>query len=130
MQHPSKSGKVNAAYSSHNKKGYETDRGRVYLQYGPPNSMEAETMSNSVLPYEIWHYYTVAKQSNRKFVFYSRDRSSNEYELIHSDVTGEPNRSDWHAFIHKSTYQSSDIDQTSAPKSYGDKSLDNFNNPK
>ena len=34
--------KVQKAYGTLNKRGYETDRGRVYLQYGPPNSVSGE----------------------------------------------------------------------------------------
>jgi GWxTD domain-containing protein len=122
--------KTNAAYSTHNKKGYETDRGRVYLQYGPPNSMERDDMSTDSYPYEIWHYYTVGTQSNRKFVFYSRERSSNNYELLHSDVTGEVYMADWQLRLHERTNKYGDLDAEKAPASYGDRSQDSFNNPK
>jgi GWxTD domain-containing protein len=125
--------KANVAYKTHNKKGYETDRGRVYLQYGPPNSIDAETMNDDSYPYEIWHYYTVGKESNRKFVFYSRDRSSNNYVLLHSDVLGEVNTYDWQKRLHeKSDKNTGNIDETGqrSRSGFGDNSQDNFNLPK
>jgi len=69
--------------------GYRTDRGRVYLQYGPPNSIYESPFSPHAYPYEIWHYYHCVDQSNVKFVFYNTDLVTNDYELLHSDKRGE-----------------------------------------
>ncbi len=71
------------------KKGYETDRGRVYLQYGPPNHRVEVQDDPGKRPYEIWQYYKAGIQSDRRFVFLARDRSTNDFELVHSDVNGE-----------------------------------------
>jgi GWxTD domain-containing protein len=35
--------------------GWKSDRGRIYITYGPPNSMEAHTVG-AAQPYELWHY--------------------------------------------------------------------------
>jgi GWxTD domain-containing protein len=69
--------------------GYRTDRGRVYLQYGPPNSIFSSPYDSHSYPYEIWHYYYCVDQSNVKFIFYNTDLVSNDYELLHSDKRGE-----------------------------------------
>jgi len=123
--------KVNAAYGTRITKGYDSDRGRVYLQYGPPNTIEANANDPNSYPYEVWHYYTIGNQTNKKFVFYSRDRSSNGYVLLHSDVTGEPSAYDWQLKLHERTTQyGNDLDADKAPKSYGDRSEDIFDNPK
>lgn len=123
--------KVNSAYGTRNTKGYDTERGRVYLHYGEPNTIESSENDPNTYPYEIWHYYSIGTQTNRKFVFYARDRSSNNYELLHSDVSGEPSAFDWQLKLHeKSTQYGVDLDADKAPKSYGDKSEDIFNNPK
>ncbi|MEO8085314.1 MAG: GWxTD domain-containing protein [Bacteroidota bacterium] len=123
--------KVKAAYGTRVTKGYDSDRGRVYLQYGEPNSIETSENDPNSYPYEIWHYYVVKNQNNKKFVFYSRDRSSNDYILLHSDVTGEPSAFDWQLKLHeKTTKFGNDLDADKAPKSYGDNSEDNFRNPK
>jgi GWxTD domain-containing protein len=123
--------KVNGEYGTKIRKGYDTERGRVYLKYGIPNTVELGENNPNTFPYEIWHYYTIGTQTNRKFVFYSRDRSSNEYVLLHSDVTGEISAYDWQLQLHeKSTQFGNDLDADKAPKTYGDRSEENFINPK
>lgn len=91
--------KVNYSFSSRIKKGYETDRGRVYLQYGPPNTIVEVKDEPGTFPYEIWQYYKLKNQSNRKFVFYTTDRASNNYSLVHSDAIGEIQLSNWESFL-------------------------------
>jgi GWxTD domain-containing protein len=69
--------------------GYRTDRGRVYLQYGPPNSIFESPYDSHSYPYEIWHYYHCVDQSNVKFIFYNTDLVTNDFQLLHSDKRGE-----------------------------------------
>jgi len=80
---------ANKAFGCKLVQGYRTDRGRVYLQYGPPNSIVESPYSPHAYPYEIWHYYYCVDQSNVKFIFYNKDLVSNDYELLHSDKKGE-----------------------------------------
>ncbi len=81
---------VNKEFGTRIKKGWETDRGRVYLQYGPPNSRQEVANEPNAYPYEIWHYYSLnEKQRNKRFVFYSPDFVTGDYELLHSDAIGE-----------------------------------------
>jgi GWxTD domain-containing protein len=87
--------KVNYEYKALNKRGYETDRGRVYLQYGPPNTIDKEYRETNSYPYEIWHYYKIGTQSNKKFVFYNPDLVTNDFKLLHSDALGETSVGDW-----------------------------------
>lgn len=76
--------------------GFETDRGRVYLQYGPPNQIEKSLHEAGAYPYEIWHYYKLASnQSNVKFVFYDSELATNDFKLIHSDALGEIKDDRW-----------------------------------
>jgi len=45
--------------------GWRTDRGMVYILFGPPDEIEAGPFELSTKPYEIWHYYHL----NREFIF-------------------------------------------------------------
>ena len=91
--------RVNASYSTKVKKGYMSDRGYVYLKYGTPDKICEEPFEPGAYPYEIWHFYQVANQRNKHFVFVSKDMVTNDYELIHSDVVGEqPPLADGHLF--------------------------------
>lgn len=76
--------------------GFETDRGRVFLQYGPPNHIEGSDREPGAYPYEIWQYYKLLNnQSNIHFVFCNSDLVTNDYDLIHSDALGELNDPRW-----------------------------------
>ena len=121
---------VNQMYSTLNTKGYLSDRGRVYLKYGKPNSINSESMGADSYPYEIWQYYQIKAQGNRKFVFYNIDRVSNSYELLHSDVTGEIHESEWEKILRNRRQNQSDHDTKTSTPVWGDHSRDFWNNPR
>jgi GWxTD domain-containing protein len=122
--------KVNASYSTTNRKGYATDRGRVYLQYGPPNQISQNYNEPESYPYEIWHYYKLENQTNRKFVFYNTDLSSNDYILLHSDAQGEPFDTQWQLRLKQRTETNNDYDRTNSRNTWGKKSDDLYRNPR
>jgi len=85
---------------------FQTDRGRVLLQYGFPNQVETElndrqrsaiNNSSASIGYEIWYYYKTAKtnQNNIQFVFIQENRGNNNYRLVHSNATGEVMNTNW-----------------------------------
>ena len=122
---------VEANYSTPIHHGFETDRGRVYLQYGPPNQIEKGTHDAGTLPYEIWHYYKLASnQSNVKFIFYDAELATNDYKLIHSDALGEVKDYKWQYTIMQSFQNqegSTDYDVTSPRDYFGSEVNDLFN---
>jgi len=123
--------KVNTSYTSRITKGYDTERGRVYLQYGPPNTITEDKDSPTAYPYEIWHYYKLKNQTNRKFVFYTTERSANDYRLLHSDAIGELQQPGWELKLHSRSQQFGiDIDQQNSIDTYGSKTKENFSNPR
>jgi GWxTD domain-containing protein len=56
--------------------GWKTDRGMVYIQYGPPDQVESYPHNIDTLPYEVWSYYSL----RRRFVFVDYD-GFGRYEL-------------------------------------------------
>ena len=122
--------KVNAAYGTRIEKGYESDRGRVYLQYGPPNNISKQEREPSAYPYEIWHYYILGNQSNRKFVFYNPDLVTNDYTLLHSDALGEVYDPRWQMKLQKRNTQSRDLDMEKSPDHFGGRSDEIYNMPR
>lgn len=80
--------------------GYATDRGRVYLQYGPPNHIIDERHKVSVrnyetqgqvfyFPYQMWRYDMLpADEPKRMFVFFDEFQSG-DFKLLHSNARGE-----------------------------------------
>lgn len=122
--------KVNQSYSSGKKKGYLTERGRVYLRYGAPNQISQAYNEPSTYPYEIWQYYTLGNQSNRKFVFYNPELSGNDFRLLHSDARGEIFEGQWMVILKRRTETFNDVDKDKARSTYGNQFENLFQNPR
>ena len=122
--------KVQYNFGTRIKRGYQTDRGRVYLEYGPPNTRVQQYSEPNAYPYEIWQYYTLKEtQRNKKFVFYSPDMVTSDFFLIHSDAIGENNNPSWRIELTNRTYAPRDLQDTQSINSWGSMSNDFFNNP-
>jgi GWxTD domain-containing protein len=69
---------ANFSISRVGRTGWQTDRGRIYIQYGPPTDIQQQTPSNRTgVRYEIWYY----KDIDRSFIFRERI-GSGDYELV------------------------------------------------
>jgi len=122
--------KVQANFGTRIKKGYQTDRGRVYLEYGPPNTRSAQYNEPSTYPYEIWHYYTLNNnQRNKKFVFYSPDMVTSDFTLLHSDANGEINNPSWQIDLRNRIEQHIDLQDKETINSWGDFAKDYWDLP-
>jgi len=109
-------------YATQTMLAYQTDRGRVFLQYGKPNMVENEysdrfrqAMKNlNTVPYEIWYYYTLekpVKQNDIIFVFIQENRGNDNYRLYHSTGLGEVRNREWRKSVEtNATYNYDRID--------------------
>ncbi|HRH34002.1 MAG TPA: GWxTD domain-containing protein [Catalimonadaceae bacterium] len=97
-------------YATQTMPAYQTDRGRVLLQYGQPNLIENEysdrfrkAMQNlNTVPYEIWYFYNLekpVKQNDVIFVFVQENRGNENYRLIHSTGIGEVRNREWRKVV-------------------------------
>lgn len=129
---------VEEEYSNNTQHGCGTDRGRIYLKYGEPNSMSIVRNEAHSYPYEIWHYYKIPEKSNAKF-FFLDSRRIGEFILGHSNVLGEPYDALWYTRLVRETEggsQSTQEHQQEAmgleadPYSHGSRALDYWNNPR
>lgn len=111
---------VNKEFRNGIVEGYLSDRGRIYLSYGSPNSRSQEIMPKGFQPFEAWHYYSIGSERDVKFIF-SNDRMPNEYRLVYTNKLGEINDKDWLNRFEENYYD--DFDE-------GKKSpIDYYNNP-
>jgi GWxTD domain-containing protein len=117
---------VNNTYTTRIKKGYETDMGRVFLQYGAPNNRITDEHDPSAYPYEIWQYERIKDQSNRRFIFYNPELSGRDYTLLYSDVKGEIAPSNWEMVLHKRDTPRWNFDQNQGIEYYGGHAEENF----
>ena len=101
---------VNLMFSTRIKRGYQTDRGRVYLKYGAPNQVTDRPSEPSSYPYQVWHYYRAGQYTNKRFIFYMPDLVTNDYEVLHSDIPGEYKNYRWETFLHSRNTPMGDVD--------------------
>jgi GWxTD domain-containing protein len=120
---------VEKTYSTAIFKGYESDRGRVYLKYGQPSAIAARETSPSEYPYEIWQYDKIQQFSNKRFVFYNPDLVDNHYQLLHSDMQGELKNYRWQQLLTKRNSPNQNIDDPNDgnKEHYGGESMDVYN---
>ncbi|MCD4701389.1 MAG: GWxTD domain-containing protein [Candidatus Aegiribacteria sp.] len=82
-------------YTSVQRESWRTDRGRVYVIYGPPDDIESVLLQGRQVPHEIWYYYV---GGNESFVFADRNGTGN-YEQVYSSVEGEVSYTNWESMI-------------------------------
>jgi len=124
--------KVDNSFNMPGLKGYRTDRGRIYLQYGPPNIRDVEKNNPATYPHEIWQYYKLPDgETNVKFVFYSTAVETNNYVLLHSTATGEIHNPQWQSALYSTVGSGlpSNLDNEKVPDQMGEDVNDEFNNP-
>ncbi len=119
---------VNRSYTSQIKKGYETDRGRVYLKYGRPNDINKSDHEPSSYPYEIWHYFALNGQTDIKFVFYNPNIVGEDYQLLHSNMTGELNNQYWQRDLtRRNSNTPLRLDDYNGERQYGNRAHELYN---
>lgn len=91
---------VNRMFGGNGQAGYESDRGRIYIQYGKPNDRVIVNNESGALPYEIWQYYNTEKQQREGvFLFYKPGNSLGGYVLLHSTLVGETRNNNWRSLL-------------------------------
>lgn len=83
-------------YSNYTRKGWRTDRGRVFILYGKPDEVERHPSEGVIKPYEIWYYYQI--ENGVQFVFVDKNGFS-DYELVHSTKRGEFTDEGWERYL-------------------------------
>ena len=101
---------VEKLYANNFQEGFETDRGRVYLQYGAPTEIITRENSPTEYPYEIWQYNKIGRFSNKRFVFYNPNLVNKAYRLLHSDMIGELKNPAWPRELAKRNSTNGNVD--------------------
>jgi GWxTD domain-containing protein len=78
--------------------GWRTDRGRVYIVYGPPSDIEDFQSTEDLKPFQKWNYNSLPGQGARFFIFQD-ETGYGDYRLAHSDAQGEPYDPKWQQLI-------------------------------
>lgn len=83
-------------YSNYTRKGWRTDRGRVFILYGKPDEVERHPSEGVIKPYEIWYFYQI--ENGVQFVFVDKN-GFGDYELVHSTKRGEFSDEGWERYL-------------------------------
>jgi len=75
--------------------GRYTDRGRIYIKYGPPDEITRGTFELESRDREIWHYY---RASGIEFIFVDIS-GTGDYRLVYSSIPDEPTMPDWQRYV-------------------------------
>lgn len=122
--------KVNKLFGCRVLKGYETDRGQIYLKYGAPNTMMDRFNEMDSYPYSIWHYYRAGRFTNRRFVFYQRELVGGCMELLHAEVPGEIQNPRWNQILHSRNVPMQNVDPASVTNPSGSRADEFFELPR
>ncbi len=122
---------VEEEFGTQNKRGFETDRGRIYLQYGAPNDITDRANEPSSYPYQIWRYYKTGQFNNVRFVFYDPTLMAVDYELLHSEgIRGEIQNPQWRLLLEQRNTPMNNVDRDQGRQHFGGRVDDYFNNPR
>jgi len=130
LEHKANVAYVQQAFGTPIRRGYQTDRGRVFLQYGAPDVRTERPNEPHAYPYEIWWYYKLPRQANRKFIFYASEMSTNDYELLHSDALGERRTPNWEYILNSRGKKDANIDNNTYQPNYGSWANDFWTTPR
>lgn len=75
--------------------GWRTDRGRIFIRYGPPDEELNRPQAGSTRPYVVWKY---SRGRALKYVFLDQTLFGN-YALIWTDDRREPSRPNWQELL-------------------------------
>lgn len=123
---------VNRIFGTKIKRGYQTDRGYVFLKYGAPNWVTDRPNEPSSYPYQIWQYKKVGKFNNKRFIFYLPDLVTNDYVMLHSDVPGEVRNYRWEQMLNNRNSPNINIDEGNGGNNqhWGGNSGEFYKNPR
>lgn len=89
---------TNERFSGGYRKGWQTDRGRVYILYGEPSEVDRFPNAPESNPYEIWTYHQM--QGGVVFVFIDRT-GFGDWVLVHSTHRNEMRDDNWQQYLRK-----------------------------
>jgi GWxTD domain-containing protein len=112
-------------------RGFETDRGYIFLRYGRPNNIITVENEPSAPPYEIWFYdqLDLTGETNMKFLFYNPSLGGGNFELLHSTSRYERQNLQWEVVLYgdaSSDIEGNSIDATTVVDNVNRRARDYF----
>jgi GWxTD domain-containing protein len=81
-EHYRRIGYANTRFSSPRLDGWKTDRGRIYIIYGPPDEIESHpSPANAAAPYEQWKYRVIQGIGENVIIDFVDEARTGEYRM-------------------------------------------------
>ena len=96
---------LDAVYGYGGVRGYESDRGYIYLKYGSPSDIFPMDNELDAPPYEIWLYNDFPRtgQNGVKFLFYNPALDNRNFILLHGTALNESQNPQWQRILYSKT---------------------------
>lgn len=75
--------------------GWKTDRGRIYVLYGPPSDIQLYPFESDKKSYQVWKYDVL--QGGTEADFIEKETGTGVYRLVNATMRGEFRDADWQA---------------------------------
>lgn len=85
--------------------GWHSDRGRVYVVYGPPDHIERFPFTSDNAAAERWNYESLPGQGQVFFLFVD-EGGYGDYNLVHSTARGERRDPSWERQLEQGVFDS------------------------
>jgi GWxTD domain-containing protein len=85
--------------------GWHTDRGRVYVIYGPPDHNERFPFTSDRAAAERWNYESLPGQGQVFFLFVD-EGGYGDYKMVHSNARGERRDPNWERVLEQGAFDS------------------------
>ena len=82
-------------FSTQIEKGRYTDRGRIYIKYGPPDEVKRSTLVLESQDREYWFYST---RGGIEFIFVDIN-GPGDFQLVYSSIPEEPTMPGWQRYV-------------------------------
>ncbi len=92
---------ANEHFHEKNTDGMKTDRGRIYIKYGPPDEVKHSVFPLNYREKEIWFYH---RGKELAFAFADID-GSGKMVLVYTNAEDEHSIPDWHKYISNEDFQ-------------------------
>lgn len=79
-----------------NRKGWQSDRGRVYIMYGEPSQIDRHPSNPSTDPFIVWKYHEL--EGGVRFLFVD-ESGFGDYKLVSSTKRGEIQDARWDRYL-------------------------------
>ena len=86
--------------------GWESERGRVHIVYGPSDEIDDMSVPLTGEPLQVWHYRALKEG---KYFIFEQQGSEYDFRLVHSNVNGEPYSKRWEDFYKNSMLPHEDL---------------------